>query len=485
MLFQQGIADIRFGCGLSPTATPYRSGMEMLDRLTGPDHMQARFPVPDWQTFLPCIDEAGHLTERRREAVRRARAEGGGTDGKEGTGAQTGAQAVAEIRDEIRQLNRRLNNAQLDWLASLMLRRAHTEDGFRERLCSFWANHFTVRGYALAYRQGATAFMETALRPHLSGSFAEMLIAVARSPMMLDYLDQTRSIGPESPRAAKARGRVGSNENYARELMELHTLGVSGNYSQQDVQQMADLLTGLWHRDGRYEFRPDFAEPGAETVLSRRYGGSGSASFGDIEEMLNDLALDPQTARHLCRKLAVHFVSDQPSEALLAQMTERYKATGGLLIEVYAAMLDHPDAWGQPLQGNVKRPEDFIGSAFRALDLPEAALRQPELGRLRRLRTILQEPMAMMGQNWERPIGPNGLPEEDAIWINAQRYAARLNWALSAPKSLMPALPDPRAIVEAAFGPLAPEPLRSAVSAAATRADGIALIFASPAFQRM
>lgn len=463
MTFDSHLADIRFGCGLAPGNAPPASVTEMMERLQGPDLMADTFPIPGWTDFQPRVLQ-GWTLERERRALLKSDPKG-----------------ASQMYKRIQAFNREGRHDQMTWLASQVLRRAHAQDGFRERLVAFWADHFAVEGKVALYRWGASPFSEEALRPHLAGYFEDMLVAVARSPMMLLYLDQARSVGPSAP-SAKADGL---NENYARELMELHTLGVNGSYTQEDVRQMARLLTGLSQAQGAFLYREAYAEPGIKSVLGQDYGRPGPARYEDVEKMLRDLARHPETAAHLSRKLAVHFVSDSPSEALLDHMTERYLQSGGLLAEVYGAMLEHPDAWKEPLKGNVKRPLDFIGSTFRALALPEESLRFSKQSTIGRLNSLLVNPMAMMGQSWEHPVGPDGWPEEDVSWISAQRYAARLNWSMSAPLALLPELPDPRDLLRVALGPHVPKNLDFAVSAAETRSEGLTLILASPAFQRM
>lgn len=460
MRFDSELAAIRFGCGLSPKVPAPASAEAMLAALAGPDRAAEAFPIPGFQ-----VAADNHVA--RREARKRLRTAG------------TDAERAAATED-IRAIRRKFLGEAGQWLAQLLLRRALSEDAFRERLAAFWSDHFTafVRGGPMQY--GHAPYAEEAIRPHLAGRFGDMLRAAATHPLMLRYLDQARSIGPNSPAARKARKPRGLNENLAREMLELHTLGVNAPYTQEDVRQLAELLTGLSYRlDKGFVFRAHWAEPGPETVLSVDYGGE-TARLEDIFAALDDLARHPATARHIARKLAVHFVSDTPDAGLVAAMAAAYEATGGDLHAVYAEMLGHEAAWSAP--GNVKQPMDFIGSGLRALDI---APRQMPADNFKRMRHRFMTPLTLMGQPWGQPAGPDGWPEADSDWITPQRLAARMQWAMTIPFLMRRTLPDPREFVETALGSRAPQATRVAARAAETRAEGIGLVLVSPAFQRM
>ncbi|WP_407495183.1 DUF1800 family protein [Pseudooceanicola sp. MF1-13] len=448
MSFEPKLADVRFGCGLHPRIAPPATADDVLARLTGPDQAAQAYPIDRYADFQQRVVLERQLAQARNES-------------------RTAQRDMRDLQREARLDERR-------WLAQTLLRRVVTTDGFRERLTAFWADHFTVVGKGGLLRFGAAPYVEDTIRPYVAGSFPEMLRAVARAPMMLLYLDQVRSVGPNSK---GGRGR-GVNENLAREMLELHTLGTGGPYTQQDVRDFALLLTGLsYHPDQGFVFRDNMAEPGPETVLGVSYGGD-KASLDDIDAALQDLALHPATALHLAHKLAVHFVGDDPQAELVVAMANAYTAAKGDLVPMYAAMLDHPMAWDG--QGNVKQPLDFIGSALRVLDIRDLPLRQSD-----KLGLLLQQPLALMGQPWTRPEGPDGWPEADEDWITPQRLAGRLQWALNVPRVLTRTLPDPRDLLPAALARPAPEALSFAARAAQTRAEGVALILSSPAFQRM
>ena len=448
------LAAIRFGTGLSPRlAAPCRPGRRCSTELAGPDRMAARWPI------LPFAERLNNA--RKFTRLRLARRKGG-----EGTQA-----AFTAHRDRIVDL------AAADF-RHLMMRAAFTGDGLRERLALFWADHFTAAMRGTKYRGAWIGYLEEAIRPNLAGRFADLLRATTTHAVMVTYLDQHLSAGPNS-RFGKRHGR-GLNENLAREVLELHTLGVGGTYTQDDVRQLAELLTGLTFGPKRgVFFRPAFVEPGAETVLGRRYGGD-KPRLEDIYAVLDDLAVHPDTAHHIARKLAVHFVADDPDPALVDHVTAAYRDTGGDLMAVYAALLKHPAAWA-PERRKARRPVEFVIAALRALDpLPE---RVAGLNR-RKTRLYLDLPMATMGQALEAPPDPSGWPEEAGAWITPQGLAARLQWALTVPHVLTPDLPDPRRFLTDAVGPEPPAELAFAAKGAATRWEGVGLILASPAFNR-
>lgn len=456
MAYSPDLADRRFGTGLSPHAAPPDGVPAMLRRLTGPDVMAQRFPIPLTDAVTPTVAEL--------RALQRARSDSD------------------DAEEAYRAGRRRMEAARLATFRAHLGRGIETRDGLRERLTQFWADHFTIRARNGLMRHYVTPYVEETIRPHLAGRFADMLKAAVTHPMMLLYLDQVRSVGPNSPAARNGRGL---NENLAREVLELHTLGVDGPYGQADVRQLAELLTGLsWQAKRGFLFRPRFAEPGAETVLGRTYGPD--ASLDEIRRVLDDIALHPATAHHIATKLAVHFVSDEPPPGLVGAMATAFEATGGQLLAVYDAMLRHPAGWlrdtgAGPRGAKVMQPFQFIQSALRGLGVRGAAV--TGLDRNTTMRHLLR-PLLYMGQDWERPDGPDGLAEAAGTWISPQGMAARLDWAFRAPAALVSDLPDPRQAVHWMLGPGAPPATEFAAGAAEDRIDGIGVILASAAFQR-
>lgn len=359
--------------------------------------------------------------------------------------------------------------------ADRVRRAVRSPDGFSERLVWFWADHFTIAGQNSRGKAIAPAFEADAIRPHVAGSFAELLRAAVWHPVMLEYLDQVRSTGPAS-RVGMKRG-AGLNENLAREVLELHTLGVGADYGQADVREFAELLTGLVvdRRQGAAAFRPGRAEPGAETVLGRSYGGS-EAREADIDAALYDLAAHPATARHLARKLAVHFVADAPDDALVAHLEATYLQTGGELMEVYAALLEHPASW-DGLGAKVRQPFDYVVATLRATGADDPA----DLGDGKAPDAVAA--LQMMNQPlWGAP-GPDGWPEAAEAWISPPGLTARIDWASRVGEAIAPRV-DPRDFVETALGELARDETRFAARVAAERWEGIALVLASPEFNR-
>lgn len=423
--------------------------------------IQTAFPIESFAKFRTRMVEV----QKQREIRRRNR----------------GTELAAAARKQRNVINREARVAMFVWLGQTMLRRVHTRTAFRERIVAFWADHFTAYGKRGVIRRGTSPYVEDAIRPFVAGRFEDLLQSAVMHPLMLDYLDQTQSMGPNSFRAEK-RGPnkpAGLNENLAREVLELHTLGVDGPYGQQDVTQLAELFTGLSFdaRNG-FKFRKDFAEPGSETVLGVDYGQQ--ANVKSVRAALRDLASHPATARHLASKLAVHFVSDTPAPELVEALEAAYIDHDGQLMPMYEVLLNHPSAW-EPTVSNFKLPIDFISSALRALAIPKDAFVDREEKWMRR---FFAAPLAHMGQQWERPIGPDGWAEEDPEWITPQGLAARVSWAMSVPVCLAEPLPDPRAFAEVALGGFADDAVRFAAAAAESRPEAVGLVLMSPAFQR-
>jgi uncharacterized protein (DUF1800 family) len=346
------------------------------------------------------------------------------------------------------------------------------DNPFVERLVAFWSNHFTVSSAKPIVAGLTGAFEREAIRPHLGGSFGDMLRAVATHPAMLIYLDNARSIGPDSP-AGQRLGK-GLNENYARELLELHTLGVGGGYAQADVQALARILTGwsvargdrLGSEPGRFVFAPRLHEPGPKTLLGRRYDQGGQAEGGAA---LAALAQAPATARHLATKLVRHFVADEPPAGAIDRLAAVYQQSGGDLPSLHRALIALPEAWATPLT-KVKSTQDFVVSVLRATGgtLAGAAL----VGALREL-----------GQVPFAAPSPAGWPDTAKDWIAPEALMRRLEWGARLARRLDPTL-SPQALAEATIGPVAaPDTLRL-IARAPDRQDGIALLLASAEFQR-
>ncbi len=459
MSLEDAILDARFGLG--PRRGVALGPGALLAPLAGPDEMAAAFPIAPYAEVAPFGAELRRVNRARRDA--------------------TGAEELA-LREERRRLFRAQWRRRAGDIGSLLARAVETRDPMRERLVRFWADHFTVIGKSAILRTAVESYVEEAIRPNVTGSFAGLLKAAILHPMMVVYLDQARAVGPNSD-VGRNRPNRGLNENLARELMELHTLGVGGAYTQEDVRQLAELLAGLTvTQDGALDFMPRRGEPGPEKVLGRRYGRR-IPKIEDIYQVLDDLARHPDTARHIARKLAIHFVSDTPDPDLVAHLAERFSATGGDLLDVYEALLAHPAARA-PDRVKAKPPWDFIATSLRALGPPGRTLARAEQ---RPISRHVLSPLTEMGQTWEEPPGPNGWPEEAAHWISPQGLAGRIGWAMRLPRLLerleLP-IPDPREFSRIALGPLASGAVHFAARAAETREEGVALVLLSPEFQR-
>jgi uncharacterized protein (DUF1800 family) len=341
-----------------------------------------------------------------------------------------------------------------------------TPTPFRERLVAFWANHFTV-----SRREGAVSalvgdYVRSAIRPHVTAPFATLLKAAVRHPAMLQYLNQSSSIGPDSP-VGQRSGR-GLNENLGREVLELHTLSPAAGYTQSDVTEFARLLTGLSvlrDRDPRGTiFRANAHQPSGKTVMGRTFP-PGEAS---IDAALDWLANHPATHRHLAFKLARHFVADDPPPATVARLTGVLRDTGGDLGAVTREIVALPEAWA-PLT-KLRDPVEMIVAAYRTLGAgPEVA--EAAFGAAQGL-----------GQPVWQPIAPNGWPDVAAGWIHPEGMMLRLDrlYAIAGRYSRA----DVREALELALGPLASEPTRQAVLRAGSNREAITLLLGSPEFQR-
>jgi uncharacterized protein (DUF1800 family) len=342
------------------------------------------------------------------------------------------------------------------------------DTGFVERLVWFWSNHFCVS--ADKVRPIAGAFEREAIRPHVLGRFADMLLAVESHPAMLHYLDNARSIGPDSM-AGRNRGK-GLNENLAREILELHTLGVRTGYSQADVTNFAKVITG-WsiipprqpERGGEFTFNPRMHEPGAQTVAGRNYADSG------IEQgraVLLDLARHPATAQHIATKLARHFIADEPPPRLVEALEATFISSDGNLKQVARVLVSAPEAWDAS-RSKLKRPGEWVIAATRATGVlaPDA---RPIIGALN-----------MLGEPLWRPPAPKGFDDLNAAWMDG--LAQRLDIANQFGRRVTQPV-DPKELVETALGPLASPETRQAVARAETRPQAVALLLMSAEFQR-
>ncbi|WP_246026754.1 DUF1800 domain-containing protein [Paracoccus luteus] len=384
--------------------------------------------------------------------------------------------------DEYKRISHELTALNRGVLRRRIARAVGAPAGFGERLVQFWTDHFTTVAPNLPQQMMAAAFVDEAIRPNLNGRFADLLFAADTHTMMLVYLNQVNSFGPGSVFVRKRpEKRLGLNENLAREAIELHSLGVGAAYTQADVRELAELLTGL-SADNRKGTRyiAQAAEPGADVVLGESYGGPGTSGMDEIRRAMTDLAGHPATAAHLSRKLAVHFVADDPPDALVADLTDAWRGSGGDLATVYGVLVRHP-ALMAGFRHKARQPFDFIAASLRALGLGEAGVMALDS---QRVQQALAYPLTLMGQPWNRARGPDGWPDRAEDWITPQMLSARIGWSLRQPARLVDPLPDPRAFLATALGSTASEPLARAVPRAESAREGVAIVLASSDFNR-
>ncbi|MEO8926336.1 MAG: DUF1800 family protein [Caulobacteraceae bacterium] len=364
-----------------------------------------------------------------------------------------------------------------DFLARLRLGAA-TDAGFRERWTLFWANHFTVSANRLETAALVGPFEEEALRPRVFSRFEDLLVASSSHPAMLTYLDQARSIGPGSPAArmqALAGKPRGLNENLAREIMELHTVGVEAGYHQADVTEFARAMTG-WSiggerdpadRRGVFMFRERTHEPGARTIMGKRYGDGGE---DQARAVMKDLAASPHTAHHLSLKIARHFVADDPPPSLVARLERSYLDTGGDLGGVARTLLRSPEAWDAPAL-KFKTPYEFMVSSWRAAGIVPSDI------------TTVAGVLAAMGQKAFSAPSPKGWPEEAKVWCAPDAVVKRMAWSEAFATGAI-GQRDPVHIADNALGARLTPLVAKTIARAETRAEGLSILLMSPEFQR-
>jgi len=297
------------------------------------------------------------------------------------------------------------------------LRAVRGERQLETLLVDFWFNHFNVFVGKDLVGLYTVDYERLTIKPRVLGTFRDLLGAVARSPAMLIYLDNFLSVAPGSPGRGQ-RKNAGLNENYARELMELHTLGVDGGYTQADVIEVARAFTG-WTVDlktHQFVFASESHDNGPKTVLGVPLAGGGMA---EGEQVLDLLAAHPSTARFLATKLARRFVSDQPPESLVAALAERYQQTDGNLHEVMLALVSSPEFIAPSAQGaKFKTPLDFVSSLFRVTGAPLPATR------------FLNTELDQLGMQPYQCLPPTGYADEAVVWLSPGSVVARMNAVL-------------------------------------------------------
>src|SRR5262245_15137585 len=342
------------------------------------------------------------------------------------------------------------------------------EIGFAERLVWFWSNHFCISADKIQSMSGA--YEREAVRPHILGRFQDLLQAAEGHPAMLFYLDNTMSIGPNS--VAGINRTRGLNENLAREILELHTLGVRSVYTQEDIVRFANVLTG-WtlvpaadnpDHGGTFAFNRRLHEPGAQSILGKVYPEGG---LEQGKAVLHDLAQHPATAKHVAGKLARHFIADEPPPALVESLARTFQETAGDLKEVSKTLVTSEEAWSLP-PSKLKRPGEWVTAMVRAAGTT-ADPRRFTAGQ------------ATLGEPLWRPPSPKGYADDEASWIDgmgqrldiANTYAERVAGRV-----------DPRFIIDTVLEGTVSATTTEAVMRAESRQQALALLFMSPELQR-
>ena len=371
------------------------------------------------------------------------------------------------------------------------------DNDFAERLVHFWSNHFAVSADNILMTVFAGLQEQEAIRPHIFGRFADMLMAVEHHPAMLVYLNQSTSIGPNSP-AAKRRARAGGkprglNENLGREILELHTLGVKGGYSQKDVTEFARALTGFTiaganagpnagmnanprqrATPGDFRFADGQHEPGPRSLLGKNYAQAGE---GQANAILSDLAVHPATAKHLSFKLARHFVADDPPPALVERLAKKFLAGQGDLTPWYAELIAAPELTTAleltaANASKYKTPWEWLVSAGRATGL--AQFPRP---------VMLVNLMNELGHPVWKPKSPAGFDDVAASWLASDALMRRVE-ATPRLVALVPDLPDARALAPLVMGDALRPQTAEALARAEDNKQAMALLLVSPEFLR-
>lgn len=359
---------------------------------------------------------------------------------------------------------------------------------FPERLVHFWANHFAVSVDKQSVLAMAGNFEFEAIRPNILGKFSDLLIAAVTHPAMLLYLDQAQSIGPNGRLAARVSARrnraIGLNENLAREILELHTLGVRSGYAQADVTEFARALTGhtvagmvngpiaramVRHsKEGDMQFVAAIHEPGERQIIGRRYRQGGAEQARAI---LSDLATHPATAKHVASKLAQHFVADAPASSLVAKLEQSFLDTGGNLSALYRTLIEATEAW-QPLQAKFKSPWDWVISSLRALETRQLVNDRQTVSMF-----------TQMGQPIWRPGSPAGFGDTAKSWAGGAALMRRVEIASRLAERSASRV-DARALAPLVLPGQIGKTTSDSIGRAESPAQGLALMLLSPEFLR-
>jgi uncharacterized protein (DUF1800 family) len=363
-----------------------------------------------------------------------------------------------------------------------------SDEPLRERLVHFWTNHFAVSVDKLPALGYAAGLENEAIRSSISGRFVDMLLAVEQHPAMILYLDNQQSSGPNSQlaklaerRRPDAQRRIGINENLAREILELHTVGVNAGYTQADVTTFAQALTG-WSvggsrgpgnrnesqgAPGQFLFRAGVHEPGAKTILGKRYSEEG---YGQAKAVLEDLAKHPATAKFIATKLVRHFVSDEPQPAAVDKVAKTFRDSDGHLPTVHRAVIDLAQAW-QTAAPKFKTPHEFVTSTFRAMNFVPTRPQQ------------VLSAFDALGQRPYSPGSPAGWPDSASNWDGPDALMKRIEWSTAAAERASSRI-VPLELAEQILGGSLSDHSRTAIARAASGAQALTLLLMSPEFQR-
>jgi uncharacterized protein (DUF1800 family) len=461
------IAANRFGLGARPGELA-AIGTDAREWLAA--QVKGSRPTPDAVRSLPGSPQVFAAYTEGQEAKRDLRKE----SGKQ-------AERVQKLAANIRQ---KVLPIYLDQVATRYRIAATATEPFRERLVHFWSNHFAVSADKAAVIGLAGTLENEAIRPNLHARFVDLLLAVESHPAMILYLDNQASIGPSSRLATRAGRRLqssgrklGINENLAREILELHTLGVNGGYSQADVTTFAQALTG-WSvgggnrgmlaegEPGKFVFRENFHEPGAKTILGKRYGNDGATQ---ARAVLQDVANHPATATHVATKLVRHFVADDPPPAAIERIARVFRDSDGDLPSVHAALIDLPLA--DQAATKFKTPHEFVTSTLRMLDfLPD----KPQQ---------VLAPFQLLGQRPWSPGSPAGWPDTADQWDGPDALLKRIEWATQV-ADRAGSKSKPLQIGSQSLGTALTQRTSTAIARAESGAQGLTLLLVSPEFQR-
>jgi uncharacterized protein (DUF1800 family) len=468
------IAAHRFGLG-EASVTPLRADPQgwLLAQIGPAD-------APRGERLLNTV-QALEMVVAEQEQRRRARA------ADPAASATQAAQAVQSVEAAVANPYREVMLADV---RSRLTTAAATARPFAERLHLFWCNHFTVSLAKGATRGLVGAFEREAIRPNIAGLFQDLLFASTTHPAMLRYLDNVVSAGPHSRIVARAARRAefmgefprvtGLNENLAREVLELHTLGAEsgrggdvpgGGYTQADVTALARVLTG-WRisprsADPAGRFDPAWHEPGRKTVLGKSYPEGPNA----LSQVLSDLARHPATAHFIATKLARHFVADDPPAVLVDRLATTYRRTDGTLAEVYRELVRSPEAWAAS-PTKLKTPEELVLSSARLLGLGARLFERGDAGGI-----------VALGQRVHTAPSPAGWSDRAEDWLGPDALWKRVEWAARIGDRAGRAI-DARQLADASLGGLLGDTTRRQIERAADGPQALALLLMSPEFQR-